>query len=256
VHTTFIGSAKDALEAPSYLLATVLGRVQPEPVSPELVLVDPALAERERARLVEQARLAELDVRLLRRAVEHDVAAADGHEPSVDAAPRRDLRVFARQKLLPVALGCSLFANGILASMFVVRADGGQAAADASPAPAQVTVTAVGTVAPAPTPPTPSRKLSEKGVAEQKLVALMLRSPAGKLPRKFVDPTTGLVRNNMRVVCTRSRPKTYLCRVALPGDPPNAGLLVRYRPGPHGKERYTWYGYRRAAGASRSLPKS
>src|SRR5262249_2671837 len=77
-----------------------------------------------------------------------------------------------------------------------------------------------------------------------------------KLPRKFVDPATGLVRNNVRVVCTRSRQKTYLCRVALPGDPPGAGLLVRYRPGPHGKERYTWYGYRRAAGASRSTPKS
>jgi hypothetical protein len=228
--------------------------VQPEPVSPELVLVDPALAERERARLVEKARLAEFDVELLRRAVVHDVEAAEAHESSVDAAPRRDLRVFAREKLLPVALGCSLFANGILASVLVVRADGGQAAANASPTPVQVTVSVAGSVAPASRVPTPSPKLSGKAIAERKLVALMLRSPAGKLPRKFVDPTTGLVRNNVRVVCTRSRHKTYLCRVALPGDPPNAGLLVRYRPGPHGKERYTWYGYRRAAGASRSTP--
>ena len=230
--------------------------MQPEPVSPELVLVDPALAERERARLVEKARLAEFDVQFLRRAVEHDVEAAEAYEDA-DVAPRRDLRVFARQKLLPVALGCSLFANGILASLFVVRADGGHAVAAASPVQVTLTATtAVPAVAPAPSTSAPSRKLSGKAVAEQKLVVLMLRSPARKLPHKFVDPTTGLVRNNVRVVCTRSRNKTYLCKVALPGDPPNAGFLVRYRPGPHGKERYTWYGYRRAAGASRAAPNS
>lgn len=229
--------------------------MQPEPVSPELVLVDPALAERERARLMEKARLAEFDVELLRRAVEPDVEAADAYEDELVVTPRRDLRVVARQKLLPVALACSLFANGILASIFVVRGDDGQGAAVASPAPVQVTVTAPATAPSLPPAPRP-RKLSGKAVAEQKLVALILQSPARKLPRKFVDPATGLVRNNVRVVCTRSRQKTYLCRVALPGDPPGAGLLVRYRPGPHGKERYTWYGYRRAAGASRSTPKS
>jgi len=54
-----------------------------EPVSPELVLVDPELARRERARLEERAYLEEtLNIAAIRRALESELV------PVEDAVPR------------------------------------------------------------------------------------------------------------------------------------------------------------------------
>jgi hypothetical protein len=86
--------------------------VQPEPVSPELVLIDPELARRERARLEEKAYLQSLhDVAPLRRALEN-------LPPPVEEIPRhmpwRDAATFSRRRLVPAALMCSLLVNGFL----------------------------------------------------------------------------------------------------------------------------------------------
>jgi len=95
---------------------------QPEPVSPELVLIDPELARRERARLEEKAYLQNvLDVASLRRA-------AESQPPVAETVQRRtqwrEATTFAKRRLVPAALLCSLAANGFLVAHFVARGDG------------------------------------------------------------------------------------------------------------------------------------
>jgi hypothetical protein len=243
--------------------------LQLEPVSPELVLVDPALAERERARLEENARrAAAFDVEPLRRAVERELESYE--EPEV-AVPR-EIRTLVRRTLVPAALSCSLFANGVLAALLVVHPGEREYAAAApraqlsvtsaaSSAAAAVTSTvrhaAAGSVASARSArKAPVTPLPEKAVVEQKLVSLILRAPAKKLPRRFLDPETGLVRNNVRVVCRPAVRRSYRCLVQLPGDSAVSGLLVRYRRGNHGKELFRWYGYKRSAGQVALVQKS
>jgi hypothetical protein len=97
--------------------------VQLEPVSPELVLVDPALAQRERARLEEVARLEDFYQRVaLRRAevVEPDDAAVRVEEPT----RTRELAAAVRRGLVPTLLMCSLLANGVITAILVTRNDG------------------------------------------------------------------------------------------------------------------------------------
>jgi hypothetical protein len=231
--------------------------VQPEPISPELVLVDPVLAERERQRLCEKARLAELlarepapprpdgavvDVAMLRRAVEQDGGVWEEDEASF---VRRDLRAFALRKLLPAALMCSVLANGILAAEFVVRTDSQQAALGVPVAEHPTSVEPV-------TPAGATSALPEQNVVEQKLISLIIAAPARKLPRAFVDPRTGLVRNNVRVTCRKTQSRSYRCMIQLPGGEPGS-LVVRYRFGRGGRGVFTWYGYRRSKGTERFL---
>jgi hypothetical protein len=199
----------------------------PEPISPELVLVDAVLAERERARLCENARLAELlqqerrppradaavvDVAALRRAVEHDAGPWDEDELS---AVRPAVRGAARRKLLLGALLGSLLVNGILAADLVVRTDAQQAAlgVPAAEHPASIE------------PPSP-----------------------------VVDPRTGLVRNNVQVTCRKAPSRSYRCTIRLPGNA-HASLVVRYRLERRGKGTFTWYGSSFNEGTSRSLQK-
>src|SRR5437763_6302447 len=99
--------------------------VHPEPVSPELVLVDPELARRERARLEEKAYLQSvLDVAALRRAVESQTPPAARVHP---ARQWRAATTFAKRRLVPAALLGSLLANGLFVAHLVAR-QGEQAA--------------------------------------------------------------------------------------------------------------------------------
>jgi hypothetical protein len=215
--------------------------VQPEPVSPELVLIDPELARRERARLEEKAYLKSVhDVAALRRA-------AESQPPPVAETVRRgaqwrDATTFAKRRLVPAALLCSLAANGFLVEHLVARAGGQDAApvavrmaAVTESAPTAPPVAAVSTVAP-----------GTKGAVERKVVGLILSAPPRRLPREFIDSTTGLVRNNVQVVCTtKQRKRSFLCAVRLPTDGASKALYVRYRTGKNVDGVFTWYGYRR-----------
>jgi hypothetical protein len=232
---------------PSLLPGTFGLLVSPEPVSPELVLVDPELAERERARLVEKARLAEYLARYEVRAGPEPEAPVLFDEPRSDS--RRRLVHVGRRKLLPAALLCSLLANGFFAADLIARADRTdtavvQVAARPSGVPpvttAPVTSVSRSTVA-APRPFRPH--LTNKARVEQKLVALILAAPARKLPRAFIDPTTGLVKSNVHVICDRESRRSYRCAVRLPSGSAGGHLAVAYRVA-HGKGEFRWYGYR------------
>jgi hypothetical protein len=221
----------------------------PEPVSPELVLVDPELARRERARLEEKAYLQEvLDIGALRQALEverPDLEVIDQRRPS-----RRDLAVTAKRRLVPAALLCSLLANGLLVARLVAH-HGEEATQVAvrvvtltarSPQPTAGPNAAAPTSAPTSQRTTTiSRALTAKGAVERKVVSLILAAPAHKLPRDFIDPATGLIKNNVQVVCRAAKVRSFLCAVRL-AEGGHKPLFVRYRVRKNGKAAFTWYG--------------
>ena len=241
--------AREPLARSCYLRARP---VHSEPVSPELVLVDPELARRERARLEEKAYLQSvLDVPALRRAVESQTL------PEVESVqPGRDWRTattFAKRRLVPAALLCSLLANGLFVAHLVAR-QGEQAAQVAvrivtrmdsvGSAPRTTTSPATERVA-QPAVKVATNRVSAKSAVERRVVSLILSAPAHKLPPNFVDPTTGLVKNNVQVVC-RKRKRSFLCSVRLPSDATGKALYLSYRTRKNGQGTFTWYGYRRS----------
>lgn len=228
--------------------------LEQEPVSPELVLVDPELARRERARLSEKAYLAErVDVAALRRAVESSI---DSPETAPPTALRGTIAHHLRTRLLPAALMCSLLANGFLAAHLVARTDA--TGSKARVAVAVRTVTATETLSGQATNTAPSRVVRStthqtssraprrlevtKASVERKLVSLILAAPARKLPRALIDPKTGLVKNNVQVVCHRAKGRSFLCTVRLSTQRAKQAFFVRYRPRREGKGVFTWYG--------------
>jgi hypothetical protein len=230
--------------------------VQPEPVSPELVLIDPELARRERARLEEKAYLQSLhDAAPLRRALEN-------LPPPVEEIPRhmpwRDAAAFSRRRLVPAALMCSLLVNGFLVAERVA----GKGAEATQVAIRMVTLTQSSSSVSAPTvPPTsststqalkarnatkpPTKVSAAKGAIERRIVSLILLAPSGKLPRAFIDKTTGLVKNNVQVVCQRKKNHSFLCAVRPPSQSASKALYVRYRTDKNGHGLFRWYGYKR-----------
>jgi hypothetical protein len=236
--------------------------LQPEPVSPELVLVDPDLARRERARLEERAYLeaalavaapsnvAEtssppVDLAALRRAVETPAPPLDG---IVEEEERwRHVVTFTRKRLLPAALLCSVLANGFLAAQLVAR----KGRETATPVAVRMLTStkelpaAPSTTGAAPsTPVRTTKSATTKTSVERQLVSLIVAAPARKLPTRFVDPATGLVRNNVQVVC-RSKPRrSFLCVVRLADDRPAQGIYVRYHLRPDGHGVFKWSGDR------------
>jgi hypothetical protein len=234
----------------------------PEPVSPELVLVDPDLARRERARLEERAYLEAVvatsaptaavppvDVATLRRVVETSSPAADDmHEEQEDRW--RPLITFTRKRLLPAALMCSLLVNGFLVADLVAR----KGRETVTPVAVRIVTSseelsttpstnAVGPMAPVLTAKSETTAQTKTSV-ERRLVSLILAAPVAKLPRRFIDSTTGLVKNNVHVVCSRKTRRSFLCAVRLAGDRPAQGIYVRYRIGSGGNGVFTWYGDR------------
>jgi hypothetical protein len=220
--------------------------LETDPVSPELVLIDPGLGERERARLREKARFAELiDISTLRQRMEARVVRP---QPAPRPARWRTAVDFSRTRLLPAALLCSLLANGLLAAHFLAREKQGSrvgvpvAVRPATPVQQRTARTI---------PRTHSRRsrhlAATKAAVERKLVALLVQAPPGKLPRAFVDPTTGLVKNNMQVVCRRSKQRSFLCSARVPTDGARQALFVRYRRARNGTDIFRWYGYRRGS---------
>ncbi len=222
--------------------------MQREPVSPELVLVDPELARIERTRLEEWAQLKALhDVAAIRRAVQSEA-------PPTDERPRRQPgwrgpTTFARKRLVPAALLCSLLVNGFIAAELLIRADDNTATQVAvrmvtlTQSAAEVPRTLTGSTVRSRKQ---KRKLSATSSAiERKLISLIVAAPARRLPTRFVNRATGLVKNNVQVVCRRRTPRSFLCAVRLPTDKPNAGVYVRYSTNRTGKDVFRWYGDKR-----------
>jgi hypothetical protein len=231
--------------------------VQPEPVSPELVLIDPELARRERARLEEKAYLQSLhDAAPLRRAVE---PLSPPVEEIPHRTPWRDAATFSRRRLVPAALMCSLLVNGFLVAERVA----GKGEEATQVAIRMVTLTQVSSSVSAPTTGSPVSSTSTqaakarneakvtpkvsaaKGAIERRIVSLILLAPSGKLPRAFIDRTTGLVKNNVQVVCQRKKNRSFLCAVRPPSQSPTKALYVRYHTDKNGRALFRWYGYKR-----------
>jgi hypothetical protein len=181
--------------------------------------------------------------------------------PPVEEIPRptpwRDAASFSRRRLVPAALMCSLLVNGFLVAERVA----GKGEEATQVAIRMVTLTQSSSSVSAPTvPPTsststqtlkarsatkPSTKVSAKGAIERRIVSLILLAPSGKLPRAFIDRTTGLVKNNVQVVCRRKKNRSFLCAVRPPSQSASKALYVRYRTDKNGHGLFRWYGYKR-----------
>ena len=153
---------------------------------------------------------------------------------------------------------CSLLVNGFLVAERVA----GKGAEATQVAIRMVTLTesssSVGTPTVPPTSPasTQARNVSSatkpptkvavaKGGVERRIVSLILLAPSGKLPRAFIDPTTGLVKNNVQVVCRRKKNRSFLCAVRPPSQSASKALYVRYYTDKNGRGLFRWYGYKR-----------
>jgi hypothetical protein len=201
-----------------------------EPISPELALVDPALARADLARLAVVARPEEpADLRRALDAVDHappEIAARSESEPSI--GPRS-----MRHRVLPILAGISLAVNGFLVAIVVAGGRNNEAA------PRPPVVLAAATAETVSRPPVTAR-----AAAEQRILALVVQSPSGKLPPALVDRRTGLAKNNLQAVCRIEPSRSFLCLVRPAQHRRGEGLYVRYRPSRDGRGSFAWYPYR------------
>jgi hypothetical protein len=252
-------------------------------ISPELVLVDPQLARSERARLlaldyIETAapvierpladhasaahvRALEAQVAALRievRALEGEVHTLEEQVPATLEQPTSGR---LRTRVASVALPLSLVANAILIAVALAQAHVGE------PSPPQST--AIDTTrqellrrapeipATKPSKPQSHRRrkpaatqrhaavgLPSVGAVERKVLALVVQSPAGKLPARLIDSRTGLAKNGLQAICRRGAGRSFVCVVRPTKRKPAEGLYVRYRIRPSGRGAFTWSSYR------------
>jgi hypothetical protein len=211
--------------------------LQPEPVSPELVLVDPELALRERARLEQVARLREVldDTAAYVRTQAPSAASAEPVPATASSpSPSSSGAGSARRRLLVTALMCSLFVNGFLLADRLTR-ESHQSAAPAVSGARQTLARPSATVGVA-------GAVATRRSVERKLAASLVAKPAGKLPPRFLDPATGLVKNNIHIACRRKRSSSsFVCVVALPSERLTKNIYVRYRARGNGEGSFTWH---------------
>jgi hypothetical protein len=237
-----------------------------EPISPELVLVDPELRRALQARASERPPLqvvADAELRLLKPAPAPEPVALPklalptaGRWPIAapqplpeTPQPRRGALAWTRRRVVPVVLPISLALNAILIAFAVSDA---RVASEPSPAPPALDATApgnggqkqakpAGTNRPADQSPKP-----RNGALERKLLNLVVQAPAGKLPRALIDSKTGLAKNGLQAVCRRENGlRSFLCVVQPPKHKAGEGLYVRYRLNRKGNGgTFTWYRYR------------
>jgi hypothetical protein len=244
-------------------------QVAPEPISPELVLVDPELRRALQARVVERPplQLVRDELTALRVPVLQPVPPPPpmplplslALERVKDSSPRaRRARGWVRRRLVPILLPMSLALNAALIASAVSDSTASQ--------PAR-TPPAVGTGASkrsahpprsvrrsggrqkiaAPAPPARVSALHVRSArVERKLLNLVVQSPAGRLPQALIDSKTGLAKNNLQAVCRReSGSRSFLCVVRPARHKPDEGAYVRYRLNRSGTGgTFTWFRYR------------
>jgi hypothetical protein len=253
-----------------------------EPISPELVLVDPELRREVRERLLgdlllealpepgpapSQAEPAPSTVETVEPGPPRPPApmplSEALHRPAQVAPKRR------KRRLAPALLPVSLAVNVILIALSVSDA---RIARTSPSAPLAIDPPAPNQLSPATKPPstkkahrpaaTTSRgkapraksdapRLSAaareaRGKVEQKVLNTVIQSPTGKLPRALIDSTTGLAKNGLQAYCRReTRSPSFLCVVRPARHKPGEGLYARYRLNREGAAgAFTWYPYR------------
>jgi hypothetical protein len=267
-----------------------------EPVSPELVLVDPELAARVRASAVED-RAPDANGVLTHAPELMPVQAVPA--PSAPHSTARPGRGRAFKSLGGSLLGISLMAIGFAAAYGVSGSDnepsvvapaevgatmpaarGGSHRAAARTLDRQRRASNVRTTArpravakprrrpvakprrrpdsrtKPNTPAAPKRRnraaagagaaRETSAAVERKLLSVIVQSPAGKLPPALINRRTGLAKNNLQAVCTRSSDsRSFLCVVKSALQPAAGPVYALYRPTQKGRGSFTWYRSRR-----------
>jgi hypothetical protein len=256
-----------------------------EPISPELVLVDPGLRREVRARMLRELLLEALPE--LGPAPSRAEPAPGPVEPAEPFAPRppaapmplsevlhrpaQEAPKRRKRRLAPALLPVSLAVNVILIALSVsdariARTTPSPLAID-PPAPNRFAPTTPATTAPSTNKAhrpaatrsgrTPKAKpgaaqqsaaaREARGKVERKVLNTVIQFPTGKLPRALIDSTTGLAKNGLQAYCRReTRSPSFLCVVRPARHKPGEGLYVRYRLNHEGTAgAFTWYSYRR-----------
>jgi hypothetical protein len=250
----------------SAIAASIPGVNALEPISPELVLVDPELARVARARLPNRETVGP-DLETTVRPV-GPLRERQEPEAQMPQAPRVESPPISQRpgrRLVTVLLTISLMANAILIAVAVAGArenDGILTLAGAlrtttiragPSGPSDRSSTTNGGALPPKNravPPGKSKSSSKvlretSGEVERKILNLVIQSPSGKLPPALIDSNTGLAKNGLQAVCTRSGSlRSFLCLVRPAQHKAAEGLYVRYRAGRGGAGVFTWYRYR------------
>jgi hypothetical protein len=231
----------------------------PEAISPELVLVDPELRRRVLAELVQNDALEALGRRPARvypppprPAAEPPRAPVAEHRPTPEAPRRRASRwpkALRTPAVLPGLVGLSIFvALGVSEARVnePTFATGPTATAPLAPSP-EARSKPPAKLQPVKRPAPRSRAVTRRSSAavERDVLARIVRSPAGKIPRALIDPTTGLAKNNLQASCRRAAaPATFVCEVRPVVHKAGEGLTVRYRLIRHKPAEVSWGRYR------------
>jgi hypothetical protein len=262
-------------------IARLKSSIRSHEISPELVLVDPELGRLARIVLMEQAeeaaaaRAAAVEAE---RAQEQprvgpayyaldppNLVIANGTrtEKVASVPARAPSRILALTS--PSILSVSILMNLMLAGVLFAGSGPGPTLVPPEPA---VTVASTTDVQNAPGGAStvgsstragqrhrakPSRKQTSrrsanrlKATAERTVLALVQTAPRSRIAR-LIDPTSGLLKNNVQSVCRRSArkgPARFLCVVRSPDAPNGTGLYVRYTVAANGRWSVTWLGYR------------
>ena len=242
----------------------------PQPISPELVLVDPEL----RQAFLAQESLARVplqvvpDVESLPRestperepvALPKIVSFSDRQAPAPAATTpqARDVPSSRRRATVRVILAISLALNAILIALTVSDAT---VSPQASPPAPVLDATAPGNRAQESAPLPKSGQSSSSGpragaasaatsprspALERKLLNLIVQAPAGKLPRALIDSKSGLAKNGLQAVCRRKDARSFLCVIQSPKHKLGEGLYASYRVNRKGNGgTFTWYRHR------------
>jgi hypothetical protein len=246
---------------------TIRSSLNVEPLSPELVLVDPDLARDDRTWLRQPAWRSAAHTGTVNR-LPHRLT-PDGRLLAVAPRGWRDTLQRLGEHGVLVLLAISLLANGVFVAG--VLSGGGAALRTVVVTPPPVSdaeAAKEGIGRPSPRPPgsrprgasrttrqstgRPAAPAAHRTVAthqaraavERKILTLLIESPAGKLPRALVDQETGLAKNNLQAICRKKTRALYVCLVHPSGHRANEGLPVRYRLTRDGRDVITWGRYR------------
>ena len=227
-----------------------------EPISPELVLVDPVLAEAERGRLrLRDIEAAEATVDRVRTRTPPLARPPLVEVPELPELVTSPAAGDSRRRFRNVLLTVSLMLNVILIAV-VVPASREHARTSAFPPALRATTQLrpqlphpkVTTGKPRAHPKLTTGKLRARpktaAAVERAVLTAVVQSPAGKLPRQLIDRSTGLAKNNLQAVCHASGTTSFECVVRPARHRPAEGLYLRYMPGPNGRAKLAWNPYR------------